>query len=83
MKRHVFKCKKLGWGNDYEGVWFDADYYTREEAYDQFEKVEHETVKNNHVVPYAAYEYDGQLYYSIRYMGVFDENEMPGDFTNL
>ena len=31
--RHVFKGKKLGWGDDKtEGVWFDADHYTKEEA---------------------------------------------------
>lgn len=29
--RHVFKAKRLGWGNDKtEGVWFDADDYTKE-----------------------------------------------------
>ena len=35
--RHVFKAKKLGWGNDKtEGIWFDADDYTKEEAEAEF-----------------------------------------------
>ena len=35
--RHVFKGKKLGWGDDKtEGVWFDADHYTKEEAEAEF-----------------------------------------------
>ena len=35
--RHVFKAKKLGWGDDKtEGVWFDAAHYTKEEAEAEF-----------------------------------------------
>lgn len=35
--RHVFKAKKLGWGDDKtEGIWFNADDYTKEEAKAEF-----------------------------------------------
>lgn len=35
--RHVFKAQKLGYGDDKtEGVWFDADDYTKEEAEAEF-----------------------------------------------
>lgn len=30
--KHVFKATKLGWDEEEEGVWFDSDYYTKEEA---------------------------------------------------
>lgn len=34
--KHVFKAQKLGWNKEKEGVWFDADEYTVEEARAQF-----------------------------------------------
>ena len=30
--RHVFKATKLGWNSEKEGVWFDSDRYSVEEA---------------------------------------------------
>ena len=30
--RHVFKATQIGWDSKKEGIWFDADLYTREEA---------------------------------------------------
>lgn len=30
--RHVFKARKLGWDSEKEGVWFDSDQYSAEEA---------------------------------------------------
>ena len=78
MKCHVFRCVHQGWDRRTEGVWFDADCYSEEEAKAQFVEVERSTLKNDDYYPYKAYEYQGELFYEVEYMGVFDENEMPG-----
>lgn len=55
--RHVFKGKKLGWGDDKtEGVWFDADHYTKEEAEAEFKPYQGVTQRG---YDYTGYEYDG------------------------
>lgn len=77
MKKHVFKATKMGWSGDADCVWFDADLYSKEEAYAQFTPVQKESLKNNRWVTYTAYEYDGETYHHIQYMGIFDEDEMP------
>lgn len=79
MKRHVFKCVHQGWDKRTEGIWFDAEYYTKEEAWAQFAEVERMTEKPwGGSYPYKAYEYEGELFYSVEYLGVFDEDNMPG-----
>ena len=78
MKRHVFRCVHQGWDSRTEGIWFDADYYTEGEARAQFVEVEKYTDKNNKSYSYTAYEYQGELFYEVEYMGVFDEDNMPG-----
>ena len=78
MKRHVFKVTHQGWDSRKEGIWFDADDYSEEEATAQFQRVEKETLKNNHWVIYTAYEYQGELFHDVQYLGVFDEDSMPG-----
>ena len=34
--RHVFRATKMGWASEKEGVWFDSDQYTEEEARAEF-----------------------------------------------
>ena len=34
--RHVFKATKIGWDEEQEGVWFDSDFYSKEEAEAEF-----------------------------------------------
>ena len=34
--RHVFRCTKIGWDQEQEGVWFDADQYSKESAEARF-----------------------------------------------
>ena len=34
--KHVFKATKLGWEKEKEGIWFDSDDYTAQEAKDEF-----------------------------------------------
>ena len=33
--KHVFKATKLGWEKEKEGIWFDSDDYTAQEAKDE------------------------------------------------
>lgn len=57
IMRHVFKAKKLGWGDDKtEGIWFDADEYTKEEAEAEFKPYQGVTQRG---YDYTGYEYDG------------------------
>lgn len=79
MRRHVFKCVKKGWDGEIEGVWFDADMYTKEEAEAQFRPVDKMVEKSGgHWFPFTFYEYDGEIYYSVEYQGEYDEDNMPG-----
>lgn len=72
--RHVFRATKLGWSKENEGVWFDSDYYTAEEAKAEFKPYQGITQRG---YPYTGYEYDGQKYYSVTYLGEFEDNNMP------
>jgi len=78
--RHVFKATKIGWDEEKEGVWFDSDEYTKEEAEAQFKPYEGVTQRG---FPYTGYEYDGQKYHDYTYLGEYENDEMPrndGDF---
>lgn len=43
--RHVFKAKRIGWDEEQEGVWFDSDQYTKEEAEAEFKPYQGRTQK--------------------------------------
>ena len=81
MKVHVFKATKMGWDNESEGVWFDTDLYTREQAEAQFVPVEKMCEKNGGYYPYTCYEYDSQTYHHYVYLGIFDYEHMPNVST--
>lgn len=76
---HVVSAKRMGWDNGdrtYEYFFFPTDRYSKEDAMAQFSPIEKWTEKNNHWVPYTAYEYDGEIFYSIIYSGIADESEI-------
>ncbi len=76
--KHVFQCKLQGWNNEYDIVWFDAQHYTKEQALAKFEEKQGWTVKaNGKDYPYTYWEYDGVKYYSVTYMGLLSDDEMP------
>lgn len=58
--RHVFRATRIGWDRKQDGVWFDADQYTREEAEAQFKPFQGVTQRG---YPYTGYEYDGVRYH--------------------
>ena len=76
---HIISAKRLGWEPKYDYIPFPVDQFTKEEALAQFRRVREETLKdNNHWYSYTAYEYEGQLYYSIIYSGIASEDEYLG-----
>lgn len=79
--RHVFKAKKPGWGDDKtEGIWFDADDYTKEEAEAEFKPYQGVTQRG---YDYTGYEYDGERYHHYTYLGEFEDDDMPTSDADL
>ena len=78
--RHVFKAIKIGWEKEKEGVWFDSDQFTKEEAAAQFVPYQGTTEKG---YSYTGYEYDGQKYYDFQYLGEFEDDKMPKNDSDL
>lgn len=72
--RHVFRATKMGWSKEQEGVWFDSSHYTKDEAKAQFQPYQG-TTKDGY--PYTEYEYDGQKYHDVTYLGEFEDDKMP------
>ena len=80
--RHVFKATKLKKKKKKEGVWFDSDQYTKDEAQAEFKPYQGVTQRG---YPYTGYEYDGQKYHDVTYLGEFEDDAMPqndGDVLN-
>lgn len=72
--RHVFRATRIGWNGKQDGVWFDADQYTQEEAEAQFKPFQGVTQQG---YPYTGYEYDGVRYHDFYYLGLYDDDDMP------
>lgn len=72
--KHLFRATKIGWDREQEGVWFDSDHYTKEEAEAQFKPYEAVTQRG---YPYTGYEYDGQKYHDVTYLGEFEDGKLP------
>lgn len=72
--KHLFRATKMGWKEEKEGVWFDSDVYSKEEAQAEFKPYKGTTERG---YPYTGYEYDGQKYHDVTYLGEFADNEHP------
>ena len=72
--KHLFKATKMGWAKEKEAIWFDSDFFTAEEARAQFKEFKGTTDRG---YPYTGYEYDGQKYHDIHYLGEFEDDELP------
>ena len=78
-KYHVISAKRMGWDNGdntYEHFFFPEDRFTETSALAEFKPVQRQTLKNNNLYPYTAYEYKGEVFYSISYRGMADESEI-------
>lgn len=78
--KHLFKATKLGWGKEKEGIWFDSDDYSKEEAEAEFKAYEGTTQRG---YSYKGYEYDGQKYHDVTYLGEFEDDELPKNDNDL
>ncbi len=72
--KHIFKATKLGWAKEQEGIWFDADVYSEEEAKAQIKEYEGTTQRG---FPYTGYEFDGQKYHDVQYLGKYEDEDVP------
>ena len=72
--RHLFRATLFGWDEEKEGVWFDSNDYTREEAEAEF-KPYHAISQKGY--DYTGYEFDGQKYHDYTYLGEFEDDKMP------
>lgn len=78
--KHLFKATKLGWKKEQEGVWFDSNEYSKEEAEAQFKPYKGTTERG---YDYTGYEYDGQAYHDYTYLGEFDDDNLPKNDIDL
>ena len=78
--KHLFKATKLGWEENKDGVWFDSDDYTEEEAKAEFKPYEGITQRN---YSYTDFEFDGQKYHDVTYLGEFEDDKMPHNDSEL
>ncbi len=75
-KVHVISAKHFGFESKYDYIPFPVDKFSKAQAMAAFKKVTRYTTKSNGKdYPYTAYEYDGEVYYSIEYSGTADESE--------
>lgn len=74
IMRHVFRVTKLGWGEEQEGIWFDSDDYTEEEAKAEFVPYQ-DTTQDGY--PYTGFDYQGEKFHDVTYLGEYEEDEMP------
>lgn len=66
--------------NEKEGIWFDSDEYTAEDAKQEFKDYQGITNKG---YPYTGHEYNGQKYHDITYLGEFEDDELPHNDSEL
>ena len=77
---HVFIATKIGWKEEQEIVYFDSTYYTKEEAESQFVPYEGITERG---YPYTGFEFDGQKYHHFKYIGEFEDDNMPHSIDDI
>ena len=76
---HMISAKRMGWDTIYDYYPFPTDKYSEESVRNQFKKITRETQKSNGVFyEYTAYEFCGEIYYSIIYDGIYDEDNLLG-----
>lgn len=78
--KHLFRATKLGWEKEQEGVYFDSKDYSKEEACAEFKPYQGTTQKG---FAYTGYEYDGQKYHDVTYLGEFEDDELPHNNMEL
>lgn len=67
--KHLYRATVMGFEKKQEMIYFDSDYYTREEADAQFKRFRG---VNSRGYGYTGFEYDGQRYHDVTYIGEVD-----------
>lgn len=78
--KHLFRATKFGWEKESDAIWFDSSVYTKEQAEAEFKQFSGTTQRG---YPYVGYEYDGQRYYKIVYLGEFEDDGLPRNNNEL
>lgn len=78
--KHLFKATKIGWDKEKEGIWFDSDSYSKEDAEAQFIPYQGTTQRG---YSYTGYNYDGQAYHDVTYLGEFSDDGLPTNDKEL
>lgn len=72
--KHLFIATIIGHAKEREGIWFDSNFYTKEEAESEFKPYQGVTQRG---YDYTGYEYGGKKYHHYSYLGEFDEDKLP------
>ncbi|MHC5250513.1 hypothetical protein [Enterococcus sp. HY326] len=87
MDYHVVEAKHQGFAEEWETFFFPViEFQSKEDVINEFNEVERQTISKfsyNHSNPYTAYEYEGELFYEIKYIGIKTEEEMNELGINL
>ena len=78
--RHIFKAQKIGWREEKEGIWFDAKLFSKEQASAQFKPF---VGRDRNGYPYTGYEFGGEKYYRVDYLGKYPKEKMPRSDEDL
>lgn len=80
MDYHVVEAKHLGFSENWSTFFIPvSECSSKEDALSQFNEVERTTITKysyNRSNPYTAYEYEGDLFYELNYVGVKTEEEL-------
>ncbi len=72
--RHVFRATRIGYPRQQDGIFFDTEAYTKEQAQAEFKEYQATTQEG---FPYKGYEYGGIKYHDVTYLGVYEDDRMP------
>ncbi len=78
--KHLFRGTVMGFEKKQEGIYFDADNYSQKEADEQFKRYRG---VNSRGYGYTGFEFDGQKYHDVAYLGLFEDDKLPHNNNEL
>ena len=86
MEYHIIEGKHQGFTEQWETFFSFNKFPTREDALAEFTEIEKKTITKfnyNNANLYKAYEYEGDLFYEIKYVGLKTEVEIKENGIDL
>lgn len=87
MEYHIIEGKHQGFTEQWETFFFPSSKFpTREDALAEFTEIEKTTITKfnyNHANLYKAYEYEGDLFYEVKYVGLKTDLEIKENGIDL